>query len=59
MTPIDFRAELYKTYVASGMTDHVLIQEYINIAEAFVFNKSQLTMSEFNELMERLAKNQN
>jgi transcription termination factor NusB len=32
-----FRAELYKTYIASGLQDPVLIQEYIEIAESFVF----------------------
>jgi hypothetical protein len=40
-----FRAELYKTYIASGLQDPVLIQEYIEIAESFVFYQKNLQKS--------------
>ncbi|KAB1852264.1 hypothetical protein F4W09_14790 [Acinetobacter tandoii] len=59
MTIVEFRADLYKTYIASGMQDHVLIQEYINIAEAFVFHEKKFTKSEWEQLTRKLAENPN
>lgn len=51
-----FRAELYKTYIASGLQDPVLIQEYIEIAESFVFYQKKLTKKAYDELVEKLSK---
>jgi len=54
MTREDFRANLYQTYITSGMQDPVLIQEYIKIAEEFVFDSKQHTSLQQTELIERL-----
>ena len=51
-----FRAELYKTYIASGLQDPVLIQEYIEIAESFVFYQKKLTKKAYDELVEIISK---
>ena len=51
-----FRAELYKAYVASGMHDHALIQEYIEVAESFVFNSNKITVSGFITLCDKINK---
>lgn len=37
------RAKLYQSYIAAGIQDHVLIQEYIKIAESFIFDQKQHT----------------
>ena len=57
MTRGEFRANLYQTYVSSGIQDHVLIQEYIKIAESFVFDQKEFTPSDHKVLIERLSKN--
>lgn len=43
MTREEFRANLYQTYVSSSVCDPVLIQEYIRIAESFVFDSHEIT----------------
>lgn len=53
MNKKDFRAKLYQTYIASGMRDHMLIQEYIKIAESFVFDKKQHTNLEKEKLIKK------
>lgn len=45
-----FRANLYRTYVSSGMHDHVLIQKNIEIAESFVFDKHGITAFDLNKI---------
>lgn len=55
MTREEFRANLYQTYVSSGMHDHVLIQEYINIAEAYVFDDQQITTTDQEAMVSRLT----
>jgi len=49
----EFRANLYQTYVASGIHDHALIQEYIEVAEAFVLDNQKITVSGFHALIEK------
>ncbi|RGD93951.1 hypothetical protein [Acinetobacter sp. SWAC57] len=56
MTNEEFRADLYKAYIASGMRDPVLIQEYIEIAESFVFHQKKLTKEAYEDLVEKLSK---
>ena len=55
MSKKKFRAELYKAYIASGVHDHALIQEYIAIAESFVFNNNKITVSGFRALNEKIS----
>ncbi|WP_165382311.1 hypothetical protein [Acinetobacter wuhouensis] len=55
MTREEFRANLYQTYVSAGMYDPVLIQEYIQIAESFVFDKLKFTQNDLKALSERMA----
>lgn len=55
MTREEFRANLYQAYIASGMHDPVLVQEYINIAESFVFDKKVFTKSDDLVLREKLS----
>lgn len=55
MTREEFRANLYQTYVSSGMHDPVLIQEYIQIAESFVFDRVKFTQSDFELLTKNMA----
>ncbi|MGX5699539.1 hypothetical protein ACWKWF_08045 [Acinetobacter kookii] len=50
-----FRANLYQTYIASGVHDHALIQEYIKIAEAFVLDNQEITVSGFHALIEKIS----
>jgi len=50
-----FRSNLYQAYIASGMHDHTLIQEYIAIAESFVFNSNKITVSGFRALNEKIS----
>ena len=50
-----FRAELYKAYIASGMTDHALIQEHIEVAESFIFKNNKITLSGFRTLNEKIS----
>lgn len=59
MTRKEFRASLYQTYVASGTYDHVLIQEYIKVAEAYVFDGKQLTITDQEAMVSRLTESQN
>lgn len=59
MTREEFRANLYQTYVSLGTHDHVLIQEYINIAEAYVFDNKQLTITDQEAMVSRLTESQN
>ncbi|WP_017401047.1 hypothetical protein [Acinetobacter radioresistens] len=59
MSKKKFRAELYKAYVASGMHDHALIQEYIKVAEAFVFDNQKITVSSFRTLTEKISDSNN
>lgn len=54
-----FRAELYKSYIASGLQDHALTQEYINIAENFVFNDMKVTVSDLRALNEKIGASNN
>ncbi|QZM13390.1 hypothetical protein ABVS_2763 [Acinetobacter lwoffii] len=54
MTREEFRANLYQTYVSSSVCDPVLIQEYIRIAESFVFDGKQHTAIQQAELIEKL-----
>ena len=56
MSKKKFRAELYKAYIASGMHDHALIQEYIKVAESFVFDQKEFTQDDHKVLIERLSK---
>lgn len=55
MTRTEFRADIYKIYVASGMQDHVLIQEYVKIAEAFTFDQKDFQPSDQKALMEKVS----
>ncbi|WP_180005142.1 MULTISPECIES: hypothetical protein [unclassified Acinetobacter] len=57
MTREEFRANLYQTYVATGMHDQVLIQEYIEIAESFVFDQKKYTQENQEVLVKKLSKN--
>ena len=57
MSKKKFRAELYKAYVASGIHDHALIQEYIKVAEAFVLDNQEITVSGFRALTEKISTN--
>ena len=50
-----FRENQYQAYIAAGMKDPVLIQEYIKIAENFIFNDQQFTQDEHNEMKRRLV----
>ena len=50
MNKKEFRANLYRTYVSSGMHDHVLIQKNIEIAESFVFDKHGITAFDLNKI---------
>lgn len=50
MNKKEFRASLYRTYVSSGMYDHVLIQKNIEIAESFVFDKHEITAFDLNKI---------
>ncbi|GAB00759.1 hypothetical protein HWI77_11685 [Acinetobacter venetianus] len=59
MNKKDFRAKLYQTYIASGMRDHSLIQEYIKAAESFVFHNSQITVSRHGILDDKSGANKN
>lgn len=52
----EFRANLYQTYVASGFQDPVLIQEYIEIAESFVFDQKKFTQDDHQTLVKKLSK---
>jgi|GEM_PF-1122575 hypothetical protein len=52
----EFRAKLYQTFIASGMKDHVLIQEYIKIAESFIFNQKQHKKLDQENLNKRLQR---
>ena len=45
--------------MSSGTHDHVLIQEYINIAEAYVFDSKQLTITDQEAMVSRLTESQN
>ncbi|ENV69750.1 hypothetical protein [Acinetobacter towneri] len=53
MTREEFRANLYQTYVSTGMNDHALIQEYIHVAESFVFDKKKHTKIDEENLIKR------
>ena len=53
MTKEEFRANLYQTYVSTGMHDHVLIQEYIQVAESFVFDHKQCTKLDEENLIKK------
>lgn len=53
MTREEFRANLYQTYVSTGMHDHVLIQEYIRVAECFVFDHKQYTKLDEENLIKK------
>lgn len=55
MTREEFRADLYKSYVESGMVHHTLIQEHIKIAEDFVFDGIKLTPEDQESLFERFS----
>lgn len=55
MTKEEFRADLYKAYVAAGMHDPVLVQEYIKIAESFVFNDQIFTISDSENLAKKIT----
>lgn len=46
----EFRANLYQTYVSSGMHDHVLIQKNIEIAESFVFDNREITAFDLHKI---------
>ena len=59
MSKKKFRAELYKAYVASGIHDHALIQEYIKVAEAFVLDNQEITVSSFRTLIEKISDSRN
>ena len=50
MNKKEFRANLYRTYVSSGMHDHILIQKNIEIAESFVFDKHGITAFDLNKI---------
>ena len=50
-----FRAELYKAYIDLGLHDHALVQEYIKVAESFVFDKKEFTQDDQKVLIERLS----
>ena len=50
MNKKEFRANLDRTYVSSGMHDHVLIQKNIEIAESFVFDKHGITAFDLNKI---------
>lgn len=56
MNEKEFRADLYKAYIASGFKYPILIQEYIEIAEAFVFRQEKLTKEAYEDLTEKLSK---
>lgn len=49
-----FRSNLYQAYISSGIHDHVLIQEYIEVAESFVFNNLKITVSTSRALNEKI-----
>ena len=53
MTREEFRANLYQTYVSTGMNDHALIQEYIHVAESFVFDKKKHTKIDEENLIKK------
>jgi len=55
MTKEEFRANLYQAYIASGLHDPVLIHEYVNIAESFVFDGKVFTKSDERALLEKLS----
>ncbi len=48
------RAKLYQSYIAAGIQDHVLIQEYIKIAESFIFDQKQHTKLDQKNLIKKL-----
>lgn len=52
---IKFRSNLYQAYIASGLQDPVLIQEYIEIAESFIFNSNKITVSGFRALAKKIT----
>ena len=52
-----FRANLYQAYIVSGVHDHALIQEYIKVAEAFVLDNQEITVSGFRALTEKISTN--
>ena len=56
MTKEELRANLYQAYIASGYQDPVLIQEYIKIAESYVFDQKEFTQDDHEILIERLSK---
>lgn len=56
MTKEEFRASLYKTYISSGYQDPVLIQEYVQIAESFVFDKKKFTQADYRLLKKNITK---
>lgn len=55
MSKEEFRANLYAAYVSSGMHDPVLTQEYIRIAENFIFNNQVFTITDSKNLVQKLS----
>ena len=54
-----FRAKLYQTYITSGIQDHAVIQGHIKAAEAFVFDNSQIAVSEFSLPNNKISTSEN